>query len=340
MIDFISAMFCSKTCHETSMKECHQLTCQERIDMDEFPLLPLLFKFFNTFDYNFKEMKTFLKQNDKPVNVFNYDFSNRDDPVYHKNMMHVMTSVTTYSMYKEDAKIRAPEYVALFKKFPKWRKIWKQHEHFLFQLLVKLMPAMIAISDSSHFVTQSVNTPAMNPQECLRNSMLAKTAIWKQELIGIGFYPVKNLFRSSCYPNVQLISANNQKAYVVTKPTLAGSEVFCDGMNNFYDAELLFRQEMNQELFGSKCNCDACTNKWPKLDDLEAIDPNFISPRFIDIRALALSSKAKVIVIENIKKSIAYIEANYKPGKPTKEVCTCIRFIFWMHLLAQSPVYP
>lgn len=290
----------------------------------------MLFKCFNAFEYDFHEMKTFFAQNKMPVTLFDFDFINRDDPMYDKNMLLVMLSLTNNSTSSEKIKqYNQDKYAAIFNKMPKWREIWQQHEPFLRQLVNKLDRTMSVITGSTQLSSEAVNLPANGRLERFMNTLQNET----EEIIGSGFHPVRNLFRKSCDPNILMISVNNKKAFVIAKPTLAGSEVFSSGAGSFYITELAQRQYISQSV-GKKCKCEACRLNWPTLDGLKAIDSSFKDPR-----TCGVSSKAKIK--ENIKKGVEYVEKNYRPGMPVKEVYCYIKMInYWMHLLATSPLYP
>lgn len=127
------------------------------------------------------------------------------------------------------------------------------------------------------------------------------------------FVKVRNLKRSvlkiifqinhSCYPNVKHITVDNKFVIVVTRPIKAGEQLFISYGYSFFR---FTRKERYERLsrYKFKCECIACIEDYPKLEQLTKENPRFKEVE--DATYSALSA------IAQFKKNCAYIEKHIK----------------------------
>lgn len=334
------AMFCSEKCRKTAMNEFHQFECNVH-DNPELKItftLRMLLKCINVFDGDVKALQSFVEKNKKHVTVFDFDFSNPEDPMYDKNMILVTLSVRNNAHYcKLMTSAMGGETRAFINHHPKLKEMWRQHAPFLNKMLEKLFIPTTFLTHMSVWFSKEVNVTTASALGQIQSMMMPNTRREKlrEGNAGEGLYPAHCVSNGSCDPNVYVVSVGNKIAWIVSKPTPVGSELTHKYIEPFYNlGPAANRQNQFVSYFGYKCDCEACKNDWPRLDAMKPIDGKF---EYRSINALSTPMQAK----ERIKKNIAYIEKNYVPNRPTKEVYTTIDYnLYEFSSLTKPAFYP
>lgn len=331
-------MFCSDKCQQNAMNEFHQYECNI-IDNPKMKLdftLRLLIKCLNIFDNDVSEFQKFVEGNEKPATVFDFDFSNPDDPMYLKNMILVMLSVQNNAAYCKILMLAMENEIQDFIDcHDNLKQLWTNDSNFLNEMLDKLSFPITFLTHMSAFFSKDINLPTETSLGKLQKLLKPKSAREKmyEQNAGQGLYPAFCLLNGSCDPNIFVVSVSNKLVWIVSKPTPAGSQVFCRYTQPFYNCgSVSYRQKMLNQSYGFRCCCSACRSNWPKLCELASVDPKF---KYNDDQAMSTHEKAK----NNIKKNIDYIEKNYKYNCPTKEVYSSIDYNLYEFSTMAKPAW-
>lgn len=278
-------MYCSIECMTKHKNKFHQYECgvddnpeDQHID---FNPLKILVHILDQFDGNVDAMKKFLDANRKSSSVFDFDLSDRDDPMFEKNMILATLSMSHAMNCAEMGRYHClTTHHRFIMKHPKLRALWMSpHKKYLDKLLCKLLD----VEDVKGLVSCFVGVD-MNLKEDGYDLIDAKTdgasKVDDTYVNRVGFVndPYVSLLNQSCFPNVSMKLVNNQHAWLITRPVAAGEQLFMfRGPGRKYVTPRLQRQQMMLEYFGFRCDCDGCVNNWPtqqkmkKLSDAERL---------------------------------------------------------------------
>lgn len=330
--EFLSfpAMFCSGKCLLASFIEVHHFECND--DPEVIPNMRLMLKYLSIFDGSVVELKKFLAENTKPVTVFDFDFSDPNDPKRGKNLMLVELSMRNMSTVAESLSYEvADENKSLIHRHSKLKELLGQSETFHDELLRKLFVLSMISEGLSVFASKHINLMDEDLDET-GNLSLGNIC---SEFVGIGTFPAFSLLPASCDCNITCVDVSNKLVWVANKPIPAGAQLFRKNSSQFYTAGRAARRSERIELhLAADCDCEACEHDWPTLDGLHAVDPNFTDQ---PLRSLSKPPQAK----ENVEKYFEYIQKNYQHNKPTQEVYISIyNLALELQALAKPSFYP
>ena len=97
---------------------------------------------------------------------------------------------------------------------------------------------------------------------------------------GVGIYPTAALINHSCDPNViKMTHPTNGTLMIMTKRSMkAGEPVLRQYSRSFGFQPLFRRQKILKGCYHFTCQCVACKNRWPTLDELRVRAPKFCCP--------------------------------------------------------------
>lgn len=332
-------MFCSKKCQKNATNEFHQFECNIKgnPDIGVFDPLRMVLKCLNLFDYNVEELQKFVDEHKNPVTIL--DVGNPNDPMYQKNMILVALSIRNAAAQFKMSKNMVPTMTSAFiKQHAKLQQLWSKHGIFLDSLLERFLLPSSQYGAVFSWFSRDINQPAESMKEKLMENLFKHESMQEmhRENIGSGLYPVSSgLLNGSCNSNIYAVGVSNKLALIVSRPVLAGDQIFRKNSETFYFCGPAGRrQENTRQHFGYICDCEACKYNWPLLANLKLSDPSFNEDH---IEVLSSFQQAK----ENIKKNNAYIEKFYKVNQPTLEVYMTIdNNIFEYFAAAKPSFYP
>lgn len=321
------------------MKEFHQFECNvngnPELNMG-YPLR-MVVKCLSLFDFKVEELKKFLDSNKKVVTIFDFDFSNPNDPMYEKNQVLSSISLQNTVVFMKMGKtlIRA-ESNRFANKHPKLKELWRKHESFLNELLEKVFTSFY-ITNIGAWSSKEVSLPAAGFYEELMQQMSLhpQRPGMHQENVGQGVFPFFALLNSSCDRNVANIVVGNKLITYACRPIKSGSQLFRMYVEPFYNfgPATQRRAKLKQE-GGFWCECEACKNDWPTYEGLRAVDPFF---QYETPRTFSSQDTAKKTVARNN----AYIDQNFIENSPTQEVYMTIdNNVFELNGLTRPSFYP
>lgn len=272
-------MYCSMACMTKDKQKFHQFECGiDDNPQDQhlnFNPLKILLHILAQFDGNVDDMKRFLDANEKPFTVFDFDFSNKDDPMYVKNMI-----LATLSMSHNMNCAQIGEYHCLtthhrfIVKHPKLLSMWMSpHKTFLDQLLCKFLDVEDVKGLVSCFVEVDMNLKE-DGYELMDGKVDGVEKIEEFFINRVAFVndPYVSLVNQSCFPNICMKFVNNKHVWIVIRPIEAGEQLFMfRGPGIKYVTPRLQRQQMMLEYFGFRCDCDGCFNNWPTQGGLRKL---------------------------------------------------------------------
>lgn len=270
-------MYCSKECMTEDKKKFHQFEC----GIDDNPIeqgldynpLKILMHILAEFDGNVDEMKKFLITNKKAKCVFDFDLSNKDDPMFRKNMILATLSMShnmnCAEMGKELCMLTHRPFIM---KHPKLRSIWaSSHKKFLNKLLLQLLDVEDVKDEVNCFCEIDINLKEpgydLIDQKTETSSKVDTFFVNKVAFVND---PYLSLLNQSCFPNISVKFVNNKHAWFVTRPVKAGEQLFVfRGPGAKYVLPRKDRQRVIRECFGFQCDCDGCLNDWPGQDKMK-----------------------------------------------------------------------
>ena len=179
-----------------------------------------------------------LLMDDMKKTVFDFDLSNPDDPMYKKNLLIAVNSMSTAGVLGPCSSI---EPVALpTEDVSKYLRIW---------------------TTNSYEMAEDVRVFS-GPGSGMHKF---------SEAIGMGVFPFLSLLNHSCHPNVKQLTVDNKIVLMVSRPIKADEQIFVSyGYSYLRDT----RQERKQGLARYKFNCDcvACIEDYPTLENLPRND--------------------------------------------------------------------
>ncbi|KAG4077048.1 hypothetical protein HA402_016035 [Bradysia odoriphaga] len=283
------AMYCSTECMTKDKNKFHQYECgindnpeDQHID---FNPLKIFVHILDQFDGNVAEMKKFLDANRKPKTVFDFDFSNKDDPMFEKNMILATLSMSHAMNCAEMGRFHClTTHHRFIVKHPKLLSLWMSPQK---QYLDELLCKFLDVEDVKGLVSCFVEID-INLKEDGYDLIDAKTDTATKvdntyiNRVASVIDPYLSLLNQSCFPNVSVKFVNNKHVWIVIRPVKAGEQLFMfRGPGIKYVTPRVQRQQMMLEYFGFRCDCDGCVNNWPtqqkmkRLNDSERLALSF-----------------------------------------------------------------
>ena len=120
---------------------------------------------------------------------------------------------------------------------------------------------------------QIVSTNGLEIAECI----LKNNDITKFDIIPVGgaIFPTMSFFNHSCYPNALRIGYQSHQIVRVIRRIPKGGEVNIDYGFDFYATPIDYRHKRAATNYHFKCDCIACSNKWPVYDKLVDKPPQY-----------------------------------------------------------------
>ena len=266
-------MYCSDECanHDASHKE----SCPAKVAFD----YEIIQKFImaNLQIVNGFDSMSELLVDDMKKTVFDFDLSNPDDPMYEKNLLIAVNSLSTVvevefeGLSSTETHIKLEEQEFKTKSALKYLRIWCTNA---FEMLI-----------------------------------LFESSTEKAGMYGSGVFPFMSLLNHSCYPNVDTVAVDNKFVLTVTRPIKAGEQIF---ITYGYSSVLYTRKEREKLLARYKftCDCIACIEDYPKLEKLPKVKLcGFKQPPKGESTGEAAIQKFKIncnLIEKNIKKHPTY----------------------------------
>jgi hypothetical protein len=329
---------------EKAMNSYHQFDCrQSRESNQRNSVFEFLIRFFvhclTVFDWNVMELDKFVKAIEKnPKTVFDFDFSDRDDPMYEKNMLGVslaktlkapvLHQLTSYSIFQQLS--------TYAKQHRKLKVLMDSHAKLFESLMIKKYTEFVTQPQPEVWFSKSVNIKRCSIDEGFvqKHKLKQESSTILSESIGTAHHPSNSMLRMSCATNTQGIFVSDKLVTYVCKPIKAGSEIFRSALFTFEDFGPAAQRKAKYVFFEYHCDCEACINDCPTTERMRRTDPSF---QFSDVRAFAPNNQAK----KNIARNNAYIDHHSKEHEPTQEVyITIINNHKELSGLARPSFYP
>lgn len=177
--------------------------------------------------------------------IFDFDFSNPDDPSYEKNMLVALNGLCKNYVENEIPEINPKTLLNIPPINEKKRTAQERKQ------LIKFITNQLAL-------------------------VLSNLTLFKQCHNGI--YLLQSLLNHSCVPNVECIRLDEKSVLIVIRPIKRGDQIFeAYGAYAAYHSKEV-RALTLQKKHSFQCDCEACFNDW-RLP-FPTKDPRFIEPEF------------------------------------------------------------
>lgn len=302
-------MYCSETCLEADKKEFHQFVCgivnAPHDKISNFSLLKMLFKMLALFDGNVDKLREFLEASPEDQTIFDFDFSNIDDPTHNKNfMLATLSKKNCKETWKDAFNTLFESCQRLIQFHPKLRAMWNttQNQKFLNGLLRKLY---FTIGESKRvFCLSKVNINLDIENPCLIEIDNSATNLQRlfpgvkklpsfQNHVMTAVDPFINLINHSCIQNVVTQNVGEKNALVVLLPIKKGEQIFSNYEGTMLATPKERRQAVLRDLHGFECDCIACEQNMPMHNKLEPKEINqqhvFLSKRVVSATSQDIS---------------------------------------------------
>lgn len=229
-----------------------------------------------------EKLQRFEETHTEPITVFDFDFSEADDPQREQKLLKVISSLQRNTV-PEDMIPTVEKHVAIIQSITKNT----QHKKFLDKFMRKQME--IIITNSFGIATQEGG------------------------VVGSGIFAFSALFNHSCAPNVTRIPIENRLAFVVSRPIAKDHQLFVCYRSNFFRDGRIERREEIKMSYRFKCVCQACMKNYPMINELPSTDKDFSK--------YPSSFETTEAAKQGYKKNCEYIDKHIK-NFPTFEICT------------------
>jgi SET domain len=251
-----------------------------------------------------------LLSNSSTRTVFDCDLSDPNDADYVKNLLVVVNSMAK----SEHSKIVITEGMKSVFNHPPFDALWSTNDER--ELLIECFHNQLRIHNT-------------NQLEMGEHS-LEKTSdrnYWFVKTIGSGLCPFASLFNHSCDANVKRTCVDNKIAFIVAKPIAADEQLFLSYGYSSYR----YQRDERQSLLGRfsfTCDCVACVENYPTLENLPRIDNEFIEPDFSSMKF----DEAKRIFMKNC----SFVEENIEHHPSFESTLTMIHSDHLMHQMSKG----
>lgn len=157
---------------------------------------------------SFDELKKLMNEAEaKRMTIFDYDLSDPSDPLYKRNLLMTIMSLTSHSSVKKDI-VRYIERHPVLDRFedPKEKEIAKDF----------LLRAFKILTVNSFGVEWVIPAKPNDANKYSINTMLA----------GDGLCPFGSLMNHSCFPNIDRVFVDNKFVFYVRRPIKKGQQLF------------------------------------------------------------------------------------------------------------------
>lgn len=181
--------------------------------------------------------------------VFDFDFSNPDDPSYEINLLTALNGLwrdESQEMNENDLKELLN--VAIVNAEPKTVEERKKLKNFIIHQY-QIYAANYEVFAGSH----------------------------------AGIFLLKPLLSHSCIPNVDRVKFGNKLVLYVSRPIKAGSQILNCYAAGFHAAlnSKTERMKVLQKVYKFQCDCEACSNDWPQ--EFPRKDRRYVEPKFVKV---------------------------------------------------------
>lgn len=246
-------MFCSSDC-EMQARGYHQYECGIALLLvacgQHEVALRTLFRALAIMDGSMEQLQELFQEcrASPQRTVFDFDFSNSDDPEYKKNQLRVAFSLAhdrNLDEFEFPDDIYETHLVALGLMTP-------QNKQFVLEILLHIQQTQL--SSSGQVGRVSLDSEV-------------------QEIIGSGHYLFGSLVNHSCVRNIVQLAVEDKMCLIVVKPIDKGEQLFDSYSDSFYRAPVADRQRQ-LEKFSFVCHCEACEDpdRYPTGDKLKPDD--------------------------------------------------------------------
>lgn len=297
LIHLLLVMFCSEECQkkETLHHNSRIPFCMPEHIRQDFSMVDESLKIAGSLN----DLLGLIEE--EPKTVFDFDFSDPDDPSRDKNLLIAVNSLfkgsslpITWSDFEDQLlTIISPDQMPQTKD--------KKN------LMIEFIKNQERIRDANAFQMIDYNYRDLPGVDFEAECSFKK--------IGSGIFPFTSLFNHSCYPNCFFVPVDNKMVLVVTRPIKAGEQIFLCYIGESFNLNYDERKKRVDD-YNFVCDCIFCLEKLPLLDKLPRKSRRFIAPRY-----KVLSREA---AIEKFKKNCKYIDKT-PTDKPCYEVCTLIK---------------
>jgi len=113
---------------------------------------------------------------------------------------------------------------------------------------------------------QVASTNGLEMAECI----LKNNDVTKFDIIPVGgaIFPTMSFFNHSCYPNALRLGYQNFQVVRIIRSVARGEEINIDYGFDFYATHIEGRQKRSQTQYFFTCTCSACSQNWPKYNEL------------------------------------------------------------------------
>lgn len=267
------SMFCSEIC-KTQAHPSHQYECGlpfiPQTDSHQLMVIRSFFKALSIMNGSIEELeKLFIECLKYPKRtVFDFDFSNPQDPEYCKNQLRVALSLAKFEKLQQFTFIEND-----FMEFLRFKGIGTSHKPFVQKFLL-------------HLLHVQSTTSSQIQRRLLTND--------DDVLVGSGNYFLGSLMNHSCNPNVIQINIEDKMCLVVKRPIAKGEHLVESYTTWFYDMSVADRQS-HLEMKWINCDCEAC--KDPQRFTMEQ---NF---RIIDMDLYLFVDRVNKVKLSTMKRN-------------------------------------
>ena len=280
-------MYCDSTCLLKADEEYHKYECSmmDYLHFGYSQLLPrILFK------VGAAELYRIFSTRDSVYFDQKYPFGTEPDckydsksyvAFYHMDKSRVLSPKSQYALTHEALSLATimEKHTNFFRKIPQDRK----NEFKNFVAAVTLNHAKV-ISCSNWPIGETTKValadchPHGNGFESIRKGV--KQTATEFNMYAEGCYPLISLMSHSCDSNVHRISdtVNGTQIIIATRALKPGEQVTISFGKTFGNDPYQVRQEDLHQIYGFKCECIACRNKWPMSIQLDPKNPIFSCP--------------------------------------------------------------
>lgn len=313
-------------------EEFHRFVCNDpnapKDKLTEYALLKMLFKMLALFDGDIAELRSFLEENEQERTVFDFDFSDKNDPMYQKHMMLASLSIKNAKDKSDDQLLyMANESVKLIKYNSVLSEMWEAEDdrRFLGEMLRKLFAVYSDIRMRGCFTEYVVYKKSDDVPES--SYSISKSRFQRHHTM-LSVDQVESLMNHSCLPNIEHLSVDDKLAFVVIWPIKKGEQL----LGNYFDGSALTRtrEERQKELmdnYGFECDCVACVKNYPVLKTVGPLmEPSDISS-ILSVSLKQPSSRLKKATKEAAKGFYSctdVVDAKYK-SIPSSSLCHVVQ---------------
>lgn len=217
-------MYCSKECMEADAKEFHKLQCGVAVNPkmasflceNDLNVVKMLLHILAQFDGDVNKMRKFFEENKTPKNVFDFDLSDTNDPMYKKNMFLAMiTSKSLICASEELKQMMLAKYWVVINEYPWLKSMWdsRKNKKFLDAFLVQLLDASQMRTYVSVYCKTKLNLE--EPLSVDEEKMLKESDEWIMNHSAVKLDPYYSMIGHSCFPNVASKNVDNKNFWIV-----------------------------------------------------------------------------------------------------------------------------